>query len=29
MKTKVSLVMALAHRPDLLVLDDPPWGSTR
>jgi ABC-2 type transport system ATP-binding protein len=26
MKTKVSLVMALAHRPDLLVLDDPTLG---
>jgi ABC-type multidrug transport system ATPase subunit len=26
MKTKVSLVMALAHRPDLLLLDDPTLG---
>jgi ABC-type multidrug transport system ATPase subunit len=26
MKTKVSLIMALAHRPDLLVLDDPTLG---
>lgn len=26
MKTKISLVMALAHRPDLLVLDDPTLG---
>jgi len=26
MRTKVSLVMALAHRPDLLVLDDPTLG---
>ena len=26
MKTKVSLVMALSHRPDLLVLDDPTLG---
>ncbi len=26
MKTKVSLIMALAHRPDLLLLDDPTLG---
>jgi ABC-type multidrug transport system ATPase subunit len=26
MKTKVSLVLALAHRPELLVLDDPALG---
>jgi ABC-type multidrug transport system ATPase subunit len=26
MKTKVSLVMALAHRPELLLLDDPTLG---
>lgn len=26
MKSKVSLVMALAHRPDLLILDDPTLG---
>jgi len=26
MKTKVSLVMALAHRPELLILDDPTLG---
>ena len=26
MKTKVSLVTALAHRPDLLILDDPTLG---
>jgi ABC-type multidrug transport system ATPase subunit len=26
MRTKVSLVMALAHRPDLLILDDPTLG---
>ncbi len=26
MKTKISLVMALAHRPDLLILDDPTLG---
>jgi ABC-2 type transport system ATP-binding protein len=26
MKTKISLVMALAHRPELLILDDPTLG---